>query len=147
MRAASVSLLDRHIFRSAFFTSLAAMAVFSFILVAGNVVRDVLAQGLLGEIPWSELGRFILLLIPYVAAYALPMGVLTGVLLTLGRLSADNEITAMRAHGIGLPRIALPVLALGVLGAAVAVPTNFWWMPWAAVQKERELADALRSKP
>lgn len=142
-----VTLLDRYIFRSVFFTALAAMAVFAFILVAGNVVRDVLARGLLGEMPWTELGRFTLLLVPYVLAYALPMGVLTGVLLTLGRLSADNEITAMRACGLSLGRVARPILILGVLGALTAIPTNFVWMPWAALQKETLLADALRANP
>jgi lipopolysaccharide export system permease protein len=142
-----VTILDRHIFRSAFFTCLAAMVVFAFVLVAGNVVRDVIGQGLLGQISWTQFARFTLLLIPYVAAYALPMGMLTGVLLTLGRLSADSEITAMRAAGLSVPRIALPIFLLGLLGAATAIPTNFRWMPWAAVEKEKELADLIRANP
>lgn len=123
------------------------MGLFAFVLVAGNVVRDVLAPGLLSQISWRELGRFTLLLIPYVAAYSLPMGVLTGVLLTLGRLSAENEITAMRASGLSMARIAVPVLALGLIGAAVAVPTNFVWMPWSALRKERVLTDIVRANP
>jgi lipopolysaccharide export system permease protein len=62
---------------------------------------------------------------------------LTGVLLTLGRLSSDSEITAMRAAGLSIPRIALPVLAPGGLGVALGLRVNFESMPWARVQYEQ----------
>jgi lipopolysaccharide export system permease protein len=75
------------------------------------------------------------------------MGLLTGVLLTLGRLSADSEITAMRANGISPLRIAMPIVALGALGAAAGLPINFESMPWARVRYDRELTDAVRANP
>src|SRR4051812_7812633 len=81
------------------------------------------------------------------AVYALPMGVLTGVLLTLGRLSADSEITAMRAAGISVTRIARPVFILGAVCTALAFYVNFESMPWARQQYYRELALAIRANP
>jgi lipopolysaccharide export system permease protein len=75
------------------------------------------------------------------------MGVLTGILLTLGRLSADSEVTAMRASGIGLWRIARPVIILALLGSGIALYINQEVMPWAQVTRKRELADAIRANP
>ena len=44
----------------------------------------------------------VVLLVPFALSYALPLGMLTGALLTLGRLSSDSEITAMRAAGLSV---------------------------------------------
>jgi lipopolysaccharide export system permease protein len=140
-------LLDRYIFKSALFTSLAAIGVFAFVLMAGNVIRDLIGPGLAGQLSLGAAGRLVFLLVPFVISYALPMGLLTGVLLTLGRLSAESEITAMRAHGISPLRIAIPIVALGALGAAAGLPINFEYMPRARVQYDRELTDAVRANP
>jgi lipopolysaccharide export system permease protein len=75
------------------------------------------------------------------------MGILTGVLLTLGRLSADSEITAMRAAGISVGRLARPVFVLGLVCAAAAFYINFEAMPLARVQYYREFAAAVRANP
>ena len=80
-------------------------------------------------------------------AFALPMGMLTGVLLTVGRISADSEITAMRAAGLSLRRIARPIIVLGILGAVAGLYANFRSLPWARVEYEKELADAVRANP
>ncbi len=142
-----MNLLDRYIFKSVLGTCLGAVALFTFVLTLGNVIRDLLAHVLAGQLPLMTLIRLIWLWVPAMAIYALPMGLLTGVLLTLGRLSADSEITAMRAAGIGLGRIARPVLVLGALAGAVALYINFESMPWARVSYEREFAEALRANP
>jgi hypothetical protein len=91
--------------------------------------------------------RLVGMLIPAVAIYALPMGMLTGVLLTLGRLSADSEITAMRAAGLSLARIARPVLILGFLGCALGLYVNFQSMPAARVQYHKDLDAAVAANP
>ena len=48
---------------------------------------------------WRDRAVLLLLIPPFVLSYALPFGVLTGVLLVLGRMSAEHEITAIRAAG------------------------------------------------
>lgn len=142
-----MNLLDRHIFKSVLFTCLAAVGLFSFVVALPNVVKDLLGPLLAEQITVPTFLRLIVLLFPYAISYALPMGILTGVLLTLGRLSADHEITAMRAAGVSLLRVARPVFVLGVVGAAAAFYVNFESMPWARVQYHREFADAMRQQP
>jgi lipopolysaccharide export system permease protein len=142
-----VNLLDRYIFRSVLLTALAAVGLFAFVLAAGNIIRDLLGLFLSGQLPVGSFIRLVLLLIPFVISYALPLGMLTGVLLTLGRLSSDSEVTAMRAAGMSISRIARPALILAAIGVVVGLRVNFESMPWARVQYHKELAIAGRADP
>ena len=140
-----MTLLDRYIFRSVLYTCAAAVGLFAFIVLVPNIARDLLAYVLAGQLSTAAFGRLMLLLVPLAITYALPMGLLTGVLLTLGRLSADHEITARRAAGLSLPRLTVPVLFLAVIGSGVGLYFNFDSMPRARVEYHRELADAVRA--
>lgn len=143
----TLNLLDRYIFKSVLFTCAAAVALFAFIVLVPNVVRDLLTYVLAGQISLLVAARLVLTLVPLAISYALPMGMLTGVLLTLGRLSADSEITAMRAAGISLARVARPILLLAAVSVAAGLYFNFEAMPRARVQYERDFATVIRSNP
>lgn len=142
-----LNLLDRHIFTSVLFTCAAAVGLFAFVVLLPNIVRELLGPLLAGQFGFDTFARLVGLLLPFAVSYALPMGVLTGVLLTLGRMSADSEITAMRSAGIGVTRLARPVFVLGAVCAAAAFYVNFESMPWARQQYYREFAAAVRANP
>ncbi len=142
-----MNLLHRHLFWSVLSTCAAAVGLFAFVLIVGNALKDLLGYAIAGQLAPESFAKLVLLLIPYVGAYALPMGVLTGVLLVLGRMSAQNEITAMRAAGLGLGYIARPIILLGVAGAALALVVNFQYMPKARTEYKETLADSLRKNP
>jgi lipopolysaccharide export system permease protein len=142
-----VTLLDRYIFKSILFATAVAVCLFAFVLMAGNVIRELLGPLLAGQLQLLIFVRLVLLLFPVVISYALPLGVLTGVLLTLGRLSSDSEVTAMRSCGLSIRRISLPALVLAALGVALGLRINFESMPQAKIQYEREFASALRASP
>ncbi len=142
-----MNLLDRHIFKSVLLTCAAAVGLFTFVVALPNVVNDLLAPWLAGQLSTPAFLRLTALLFPFAISFALPMGMLTGVLLTLGRLSADSEITAMRASGIAVVRVARPVFILATLCAVLALYINFDSMPRARVQFHRELAGAVRANP
>jgi lipopolysaccharide export system permease protein len=142
-----LNLLDRHIFKSVFGSCAAAVLLLAFMLMLGNVLKDLMAPMLAGQLPVTKFLSLTALLIPFAASYALPMGMLTGILLTLGRLSADNEITAMRAAGISMPRLVRPVFVLAGLGAALGLYINFEAMPHAKVVYERDLTAAMHANP
>jgi lipopolysaccharide export system permease protein len=143
----ALNLLDRHIFISVLFTCAAAVGLFAFVVALPNVVRELLGPLLAGQFSIGTFARLVGLLLPFAISYALPMGILTGVLLTLGRLSADSEITAMRAAGISVGRLSRPVFVLGACCAIAALFVNFESMPWARVQYYREFAAAVRANP
>src|SRR5690606_6634156 len=94
-----------------------------FVLLTGNALRDLLKLLAAGRAPLDVLGQLVLLLVPYVVGYALPLGLLTGILLTLGRLSAGQELTAMRAAGRSLVQISAPIFALALLATGAG-----WWV-------------------
>lgn len=142
-----MNLLDRHIFKSVLFTCAASVGLFAFVMILGNAVKDLLGYVLADQLSLGTFARLVGLLVPFVISFALPMGMLTGVLLTLGRLSADSEITAMRTAGLSLFRIARPVLIIGVLGTVLGLYINFDSMPRARVQYHKELDEAIRTNP
>jgi lipopolysaccharide export system permease protein len=141
-----VTLLDRYIFRSVLFTCAGAVGLLSFLFVLVSALRDLLGYILAGQIPLGAMAKLLLLLVPAIMPFALAPGVLTGVLLTLGRLSADSEITAMRAAGLSLPRIARPVFIFAVLGVVVGLYVNFVAMPYGRVTYEEGLREAVHTK-
>ena len=142
-----MNLLQRHIFTSVLFSCAAAVGLFAFVLTVGNVVRDLLGYLVAGQLTPELFLELLLLIPPFVLSYALPFGVLTGVLLVLGRMSAEHEITAIRAAGLGLDWVARPILILAALGVALGLVINFQFMPWARVVYHIELSNAVRKDP
>ncbi len=142
-----MNLLHRYIFRSLLLASLLAVGVFAFVLIVGNVLKDVLGLLTDGQLSFPLFFRLLSLLVPYVIAYALPLGILTAVLLVLGRLSAQRELTAMRSAGISLFQISAPVFFLAILGVAFSVMVNFYYAPNARSQYREDLTASIRDNP
>ena len=115
-------LLDRHILREVALSSALATGAFMLVLVAGNLLQQVLVAVSSGRITFADFLELSWLLIPSLLPYALPMGLLAGVLVALGRMGADGELVAMRSAGVSLMRIAAPIwLAAGVLFLLCAI--------------------------
>lgn len=113
-------ILDRYIVREVFRHALLGIAVFTFVFFVPQLVRlmelFVRHSGSGGQIL-----ELFLCIFPGVLTFTLPMAVLIGVLLGLGRMSADSEIIALTALGIGRRRILLPVGVLALAGALVTL--------------------------
>lgn len=142
-----MNLLHRHIFANVFVTCAMSVGMFGLVLMLGNALKDLLAPMLAGQLALDTCVRLIALLVPFVIYYALPMGMLTGILLVLGRMSSDREITAMRASGMSVAWLSAPIIFLALLGVAVALPINFHFMPVARLAFNRELANAVQQNP
>jgi lipopolysaccharide export system permease protein len=116
-------------------------------MVAGNVLQQVAGAVASGRVSsWQGL-ELIGLLFPGVIPYALPMGVLTGFLIAFGRMSSQNEITAMKASGMKLLRIAQPALILAASFFLLAAWLNLEIAPRANTEYRRLLIGSARENP
>ncbi|HEY8993146.1 MAG TPA: LptF/LptG family permease [Lacunisphaera sp.] len=142
-----MNLIHRHIFLNVFLTCGASVAMFGFVLMLGNAMKDLIGPMLSGQIEIDTFLRLVSLLVPFVFYYALPMGMLTGILLVLGRMSSDREITALRASGMSVAWLSAPIIFLALAGVVASLLINFQFMPVARLAYQREFADAVRQNP
>jgi lipopolysaccharide export system permease protein len=91
---------------------LMGVAAFTLLMVAVTLFREILRYIADYGLSVTQVGIFFFLALPQTVAYTFPMAVLFAGLLSFGRMSDTNQITAMRAGGIGFFRIILPALIL-----------------------------------
>jgi lipopolysaccharide export system permease protein len=144
---ADVRLLDRHVLTETAVAGGAATGAFVFVMVAGNILSQVSNAIASGRVSGWEGLELVALLIPGVLPYALPLGLLTGVLIAFGRMSSQQELTAMKASGRSLGRIALPALLLAAALALLSAWLNLEVAPGANTEYRRLLVGSAKDNP
>ena len=142
-----VRILDRHVLSETALAGGIATGAFVFVMVASNFLQQVAGAIATGRVGGAEGLELVLLLFPGVIPYALPMGMLTGVLMAFGRMGSQHEITAMKASGRSLTRIALPALALAAGLAIFSAWLNLEVAPASNDRYHRILAGSAQENP
>jgi lipopolysaccharide export system permease protein len=142
-----VNLLHRHIFKQVVVAAALAVSLFVFVLVLGNVMREVLDRLANGQLDVATFFYLLILMIPGVIPYALPLGLLTAVLLVVGRICAQREYTAMRAAGLSLGYLAAPILLAAGLGVLLCLFINCDYAPAADAAVKDSLRNYIRENP
>ncbi len=131
-------------------TLLLTVAVFAFVVLLLNVLKDVMPLLFSGHASLWLVLKAIGLLLPFACVYALPMGFITATLLVFGRFSAEQELTAARAGGISLLSLISPVLLLSLLCCALSAWFNMDIGPRSRVAflnlKQEMLADMVNAQ-
>ena len=137
----------RHLYKELLGVSLATTFVLTFFLLLANVFRDIFALLLNREISYLVIAKLVVLLIPFVLTFTLPWGLLLGVLLVFGRMSRDQELTVMKASGIGLAPMIAPVIVLALFASALSFWINASLAPKSRQMFKESFAEILRSDP
>src|SRR5438445_4343616 len=123
-------ILDRYIVREVFRHAVLGLIVFTFVLFVPKLVR-LMELFVRHSGSGSQILKLFPCLFPGIFIFTVPMAILIGVLLGLGRMSADSEIIALTALGIGRRRILLPVGVIALMGAAFTLVMSLWLSPLA----------------
>ncbi len=134
--------LDRYILRAVLTGTVLAMA-FLLPLVAFLLLSDELDNVGTGSYTLADAFYIIGLSMPRYAYQLFPVAVLIGTLLGLGGLAAHSELTAMRAAGISVARIAGAALKAGLAAALLAVLMGEVVAPYTEGRATQLRAEAL----
>ena len=137
-------ILDRYIVREVSRHAFLGLVVFTFVFLVPRLER-VMEIYVRHVGSGAQILKLFLCIFPGVFVFTVPMATLIGVLLGLGRMSADSEIIALTSLGIGRRRILFPVGTLALAGALLTLLMTAWVGPAALRTLHAAEAELLRS--
>jgi LPS export ABC transporter permease LptF len=142
-----MKLIDRAVSRELLVNVLFAIFVLSLVLVVGNIFRKLLPLLVNHDVPVEYLLSFIAYVLPFSLIFTIPWGLLTAILLVFGRLSADNELIALRSNGVSVTRVCLPLAVIALGCTALCLWLNVQVAPAAQEKLRSTIFDLATRNP
>jgi lipopolysaccharide export system permease protein len=99
------------------------------------------------DVPVEYLVSFIAYVLPFSLIFTIPWGLLTAILLVFGRLSADNELIALRSNGVSVPRVCMSLVLIALVCTGISLWLNVQVAPAAQEKLRSNLYDLATRKP
>ncbi|MDL2226968.1 LptF/LptG family permease, partial [Deltaproteobacteria bacterium OttesenSCG-928-M10] len=139
------TLLNRYITEEILPGFLVNILVFSSILLMARVME--LANLVISKgVGLGVVAEILILALPRILSLTLPMATLLAVLTAFLRLSADSELTVIRASGISLYQLSPPVLLFGLAVAVLTSVFSIWLAPSANWRMKTQLLDLAKAR-
>jgi lipopolysaccharide export system permease protein len=123
-------IVDRHVLRQVSLPLAGTLVIGLLMLLADRMVR--LLDTTLGKKnSFSVVFEMLAYLVPHYLGTAIPAALFLGLLLGFGRMSANSETDAFMASGVGLHRMARPVILLGLLMSVATLVIMGWVQPYS----------------
>ena len=141
-----MNILGRYILREHLYPFAMALMILLFVLLTNFLMRSL--EKFLGKgLEFSLIIEYVLLNLAWILALAVPMAVLVSTLMAFGRLSADNEITAMRSVSISYLRLLFPVIMFGASVTGIMMYFNNQILPEMNHKARKLSSDISRKRP
>jgi len=137
-----LSILHRYVYRD-----LARSFVLSFLVLTATMLLGAVYRPLRQGLGFRHLMQFLPYTIPYLLAWVVPASMLAACVMTYGRLSAGNELTATRVSGVPLRYMCYPAVVLAAVLTAATVPLNNWVIPLCKSERRRAFKEAFFKDP
>jgi len=139
------TILDDYVLRGfALYFALIVAAFLTLLLVF--TLFELLSDILRNQISPLTVGEYLLNVVPYFLYSTTPLSMLLAVLVTFGLLQRSNEITAIKATGISLYRIIIPVLIASAMVAGVLFLSDQLYLPYTN-KRQDALRNQIKGKP
>jgi LPS export ABC transporter permease LptG/LPS export ABC transporter permease LptF len=139
------TILDDYVLRGfAFYLALVVASFLMLLLVF--TLFELLGDILRNQISPLTVGEYLLNVVPYFLYTTTPLSMLLAVLVTFGLLQRSNEITAIKATGISLYRIIIPVLLASMLVAGGLFLSDQFYLPYTN-KRQDALRNQIKGKP
>jgi lipopolysaccharide export system permease protein len=141
-----MKIITRYLLRTHLGPFLFALIALTGILFVNTVARrfaDLAGKGL----PLSVIGEVFYLSLPHILALTLPMAVLVAVLYAFAQLTADNEVTALKASGASLVRLMVPLIVAGAFAAGFMTWFNDRVLPDSNHRLKNLISDVAAKTP
>ncbi|MFU2054816.1 LPS export ABC transporter permease LptF [Gallibacterium anatis] len=138
-------ILTKYLIKETLKSQLAILFILLVIFLAQQLVR-VLGSAVNGNVPVDVILPLLGLGMPTMAQLMLPLSLFLALLLTLGRLYSESEITVMQACGIGPNALVRVGLILSIVTAAIAAYNSLYLTPWA-LKKQVEVVENAKANP
>ena len=112
--------------------------IYNFFELLGDIIRNGIAM--------SKVFTYLFFLAPMLIYTTLPVSVMVAVLVTFGVLTKHNEVTAFKACGVSLHRLAIPVLAISGVFSAGLFAFDHYYLP-DTNRKQDALRNEIKGKP
>jgi len=136
----------RYILSETFFSFLISFLFFFFIFFVNQLL--LMAQEILTKhVPFGQVALLVLFSLPGVIAMSAPFASLVGTLMTVGRLSSDNEVLVMLSSGLSYRNVFFPAITVGIVISLLSFVANDILMPAGTLQFARLYRRILVSTP
>lgn len=143
-----MKIIDRSLGSGILLTTFFGVLVLSLVLVLGNIFKELLDVLINNpDVPITSVLLFMALVLPFSLTFTIPWGFLTALLLIFGRMSADNELIALKSNGVSVPRICVPAFVLAVVLTLICFWINVDVAPKAEQAMTRAVMDIATSNP
>lgn len=134
-------IIIRYLVRETLKSQLAILFILLLIFFCQKLVR-ILGAAVDGEIPTNLVLSLLGLGVPEMAQLILPLSLFLGLLMTLGKLYTESEITVMHACGLSKAVLIKAAMILALFTATVAAVNVMWAGPWSSRHQDEVLAEA-----
>jgi lipopolysaccharide export system permease protein len=120
--------INLYILREVAIPFIMILFVLTFVLLMGRILQlmDLMVNKGIGFI---DISKFIILLMPSFLMFTIPISLLVAIIIGMGRLSGDNEITVMKASGISMYQLSQPIAAASVIAFVMTAVITYFLVP------------------
>ncbi|MGZ3608298.1 MAG: LPS export ABC transporter permease LptF [Syntrophales bacterium] len=121
-------IIDRYILKEIAYPFLLILFVLTFVLLMGKIIQlmDLMVNK---GVSFVDISKLFLLLTPSFLILTIPISLLISILIGLGRLSGDNELTILKASGMSLYKLVGPVALASLIAFTITAATSLFLVP------------------